>query len=174
MVENIEENNINENSEPEEESNLVSWEVPEHNVYERGRSWYIIFSLIVGALLLYGFLTANFLLAVIAIIASLVILLHDSQEVPQIKFSITDEGIYLGKKFHDFDEFEQFAIIYKPNQDIKNLYLDFKNKLKPMLSIPLENKNPVYIRNILSEYLEEDTERTDPPFSEEFSKLFKI
>jgi hypothetical protein len=157
-----------------EEEEFISWQIPEHNVYERSKTWYIVFSLIIGALILYSFLSANFLLAVIAIIASLVILLHDSQEAPQIKFSITDEGVYVGKKFYDFDEFEQFAIVYKPNQDIKNLYLDFKNKLKPMLSIPLENKNPVYIRNILSEYLDEDTERTDPPFSEEFSRLLKI
>jgi hypothetical protein len=169
------ENNNDQNFTQEEENEeFISWQIPEHNVYERGRTWYIVFSLVVGALLLYGFLTANFLLAVIAIIAALVILLHDSQEPPQITFSITDEGVYLGKKFHDFDEFEQFAIVYKPNQDIKNLYLDFKNKLKPMLSIPLKDRNPVYIRNILSEYLEEDTERTDPPFSEEFSRLFKI
>jgi hypothetical protein len=169
------ENNNDQNFIQEEENEeFISWQIPEHDVYERGRTWYIIFSIVVGGLLLYGFLTANFLLAVIAIMASLVILLHDSQEAPQIKFSITEEGIYVGRKFYDFDEFEQFAIVYKPNQDIKNLYLDFKNKFKPMLSIPLEDKNPIYIRNLLSEYLEEDTEMTDPPFSEELSKLLKI
>jgi len=158
----------------QKEKKLISWNIPEHNIYERGNLWYVLFSIIIGLLLLYGLFAKNFLFAVIIIISALIILFHDSQESPFIEFSITDEGVYMGRKFHDFDELEQFAIVYKPNQGIKNLYLDFKNKLKPMLSIPLENKNPVYIRKVLSEYLDEDTERTDPPFSEEFSRLFKI
>lgn len=169
------ENKTPQNQSSEEEGKaILSWQIPEHNVYERGKSWYIIFSLVVAALLLYSLFAQNFLFAVITIIGALIILLHDSQDSPYVTFSITDEGVYLGDKFYDFDEFEQFAIVYKPDQGVKNLYMDLKNKLKPMLSIPLENKNPVYIRNVLAEYLEEDTERTDPPFSEEVSRLLKI
>ena len=176
MSNHMEEDNNTQNPDnnQQEHEELISWEIPEHNSYERGKWWYVVFSVAVAALLLFSLATQNFLFAVITIIAALIILLHDSQEPPRIKFSITDEGVYVGKRFYDFDEFEQFAIVYKPNQDIKNLYLDFKNKLKPMLSIPLEDKNPVYIRNTLVEYLDEDTERTDPPFSEEFSQILKI
>lgn len=168
------ENKTSQNPLSEGEEEIISWKIPEHDVYERGKSWYLVFSLVVAALLLYGLFVQNFLFAVIIIVGALIILLHDSQESPYISFSITDEGVHVGNKFHDFDEFEQFAIVYKPDQEIKNLYLDFKNKLKPMLSVSLEDKNPVYIRNVLTEYLEEDTERTDPPFSEEMSRLLKI
>lgn len=153
---------------------IISWKIPEFDKHKRELGWYIVASIIAILLLIYSFFSSNFLFAVIIIIATLVIILHDGREPMMISFSITDEGVIVGKKFHDFDELKDFSIVYKPRQNIKNLYFEFKNVIRPRLSIPLVKMNPLPIRKILLKYLPEDLERTDQPLSEFFGKLFKL
>ncbi len=153
---------------------FIGWKVPEYEKHERTKSWYIMAIIITLLLLLFSFFTANFLFAVIIMIVSLVVILHDGREPDMVKISLTDEGIILGKKFYDYDEIKDFAVVYKPRQEVKNLYFDFKSFLRPQLSIPLENKNPLSIRKNLLKYLPEDLDRTDQPLSEGLGKLFKL
>lgn len=153
---------------------VMGWPVPEYEKHERSTGWYVIAGVVAIALLIYCFFTANFLFAVIIIVSALVIILHHGREPERVKFSITDEGIVIGRKFYDYDEIKDFAIVYKPRIDVKRLYFEFKNALKHRLSIPLENMNPLAVREILLKYLKEDLERTDQPLSEGLAKLFKL
>ena len=152
----------------------ISWPVPEYDKHEKGGGWYIFYSLIAFLLILYSFLSGNFLFAVIIIIAAIVIVLRDGQEPDFVKISLTEEGVIVGRKFYDYDEFKNFSIVYKPKLEIKNLYFEFSNSLKPRLSIPLKKMNPLLIRKSLLRYLPEDLDRTDRPLSEELGKLFKL
>jgi hypothetical protein len=110
----------------------------------------------------------------IIIVISIIIILNDGQKPMTVNFSITDEGVMIGKKFYDYDELKNFSVIYKPRRDIKNLYFEFKNPIKQRLSIPLMDQDPLKIRKYLLKYLEEDLERTDPPLSENLARLFKL
>lgn len=153
---------------------LLSWEVPEFEKHERTKRWYIISIVASLLLMLFAFLTSNFLFAVIIIIAALIVILRDGQEPEMVRFIIATEGVVIGRKFYDYDEIKDFAVVYKPNLGIKNIYFEFKTVIKPRLSIPLINNNPLPIREILLKYLPEDLERTDQPVSEALGKTFKL
>jgi len=153
---------------------IMGWQVPEYDKHERGRGWYILAAIFGLLLLIYAFFSGNFLFAAIIIIATLVIVMHDGREPIKVDFNITDEGLMVGKRFYDYDEIKDFAIVYKPHQGIKNLYFEFKSILKPRLSIPLGDLNPLPIRGNLLKYLPEDLERTDQPVSEALAKMFKL
>ena len=153
---------------------IVGWEAPEYEKHPRTKTWYIIAVIAALVLLLFSFWTSNFLFAVIIIVASLVIILHDGHEPIPVNISLTEEGVIIGRRFYDYDELKNFAVVYKPNQGVKNLYFEFKNSLRPRLSIPLADMNPLPIRQNLLEYLAEDLERTDQPLSETLAKLFKL
>jgi hypothetical protein len=157
-----------------EKNESISWQVPEYDKHEKTKSWYIFYSIVAFLLILYSFFSGNFLFAVIIIIAAIVIVLRDGQNPAMVKISLEPEGITVGKKFHDFDEFKNFSIIYKPKEEIKNLYFEYKNSLKPRLSIHLKNNNPLLIRKNLLKYLPEDLDRTDQPLSEALAKIFKL
>ena len=153
---------------------ITGWSIPEYDKHEREKNWYII-SAIVGLLfLIYSFFSGNFLFAAIIIIGALVIIIHDGQEPITIDCIITDQGLIVGRKFYDYDIIKDFSIVYKPRENIKNLYFEFKNVLKPRLSIPLKSMNPLPIRENLLKYLPEDLERTDQPLSEALAKMFKL
>lgn len=153
---------------------IVGWEIPEYDRHERSKNWYVMASIIAIALLIYAFFTANFLFAVIIIIGALVIIMHDGQEPDLVGVVLTTEGIVVGSRFYDYEELNNFAIVYRPNYGVKKLYFEFKNPVKPRLSIPLINMNPLPIRENLLKYLPEDLERTNEPLSEGLAKLFKL
>ncbi|PIR93128.1 hypothetical protein COT99_02385 [Candidatus Falkowbacteria bacterium CG10_big_fil_rev_8_21_14_0_10_43_10] len=153
---------------------VISWAVPEYDKRERSKRWYIISSIAALSILVYSVWTGNFLFVVIIVLSALVIITNDFRQPDIINFSIGDEGLILGKKFIDYSELKNFSIIYKPRQDVKQLYFEFNNIFRPQLSIYLGNINPLKIRDILLNYLQEDLERENEPLSEQLGKLFKI
>lgn len=153
---------------------IIAWDAPEYHKPLRGKNWYIGAIVTAILLLLFSFFTGNFLFAVIIIVATLIIILHDGHEPVSVDINLTTEGVAVGRKFYDYDELKNFAIVYKPNLGVKNLYFEFKNALRPRLSLPLDNMNPLPIRKILLKYLPEDLERTDQPLSEALAKFFRL
>ena len=165
---------------------LISWEVPEYDKHERTKHWYTWALIIGGFLLISSFFSVdfipdfkveyqpNFLFTLIIIIAAIVIILNDGRDPDMVGVILTEEGLIVGRKFYDYDDIKDFSIVYKPRQEVKNLYLEFKNPLKHRLSIPLLDMNPLPIRDILVKYLPEDLDRIHPPASEGLAKLFKI
>ncbi len=173
-----------------EENNKVqylSWQVPEYDKHERGKKWYIIATIVLIVFLFFCFFeinswkivflgtNSNFIFALILIISAIITIINDGQKPNMVDFKIGPEGVNIGKKFYDYDELKHFSVIYKPNMDIKHLYLEFKNSLtRPRLSIHLMDQDPITVRNYLLRYLDEDLERVVPPSSEQLTKLLKL
>ncbi|MEK7164452.1 MAG: hypothetical protein AAB779_00745, partial [Patescibacteria group bacterium] len=93
---------------PKQNKILIEWLVPEYREHSRSRRWYMVAGTILVLLLTYCLLTANFLFALIIIIASIIIILQDKHEAPKITFSITEAGIGLGKDFYDYAKLQSF------------------------------------------------------------------
>jgi hypothetical protein len=91
-----------------------------------------------------------------------------------IDFVLEEEGIVIGSKFYDYDEIKNFSIVYKPKENIKNLYLTFNNNLKNRITIPLIDENPLIIRRYLLQYLDEDLDRNHEPVSESIARMLKL
>ena len=158
----------------EQFNEIIAWDVQEYEKHDRGRAWYVTAVILALLALVYSFWTSNFLFVVIIVIAAVVIILNDGREPEKVKFAISGEGLIIGKRFIDYDDLKNFSIIYKPRQNVKKLYFEFKNVLRPRLSINLDNMNPLPIREILLNYLPEDLERENEPLSEQLGRLFKI
>ena len=153
---------------------LISWEVPEYVKHERSSLWYIIAGVIGFALLILSVFTANYLFSFIIVLVALIVIITAKEDPEKVVVSITDEGIIVGRKFYDFDEFKTFSVIYKPSQNVKNLYFEFHNFTKQRLSILLEDMNPLPIRELLLQFMQEDLDRTDIPLSEMLARLFRL
>lgn len=152
---------------------LISWDFPEFEKYERNRTWYLIASLIFIALLIYAVFTANFLFAVIIIFVSIILYFQEKHEQIIVTFAITPDGLILGEKFYAFKEIKKFYLIYEP-PEVKKLYIEFKNFLKPRLGIPLLEQNPVRVREILVNYLDEDLDKEYEPLTDKIGRFFKF
>lgn len=166
--------------------NSIQWQVPEYRIPKRGRNWYLLATLFVLIALFFCFFTisnwqiiflgakSNFLFALIIFMSIAIMIIHESQEPRMINVKLNPDGISIGKRFYDYDDIKNFCVLYKPKQSVKNLYLEFTNKMLPRLSVPLRSQDPLNVRNYLVRYLDEDLDRAAPPLSETLTKLFKL
>lgn len=166
--------------------NILTWEIPEYKKPERSKRWYIIAGTLTFILLFFNFFSisnwrlvflgpnSNYLFSLIIIIALAIMLINESQEPMILKFRLTPEGVKIGKRFYDYDEFKHFYVIYKPRQSVKQLYLEFNNNIRPRLSIPLRRMDALEVRNYLVKYLDEDLERIDQPLSEQLTRILRL
>lgn len=157
----------------ENENFLINWTFPELQAPERSKSWYVWASLISLVLLFIAVMTGNFLFGLLIILIAIVLFAHHHKDIEEIEFGITDEGLQIDDKFFDFRDLKHFWIIYEPPV-VKNLYFEFKSSTRPRITIPLRDINPVKVRKILLEYMEEDLSRETEPLSESLGRRLKI
>ena len=152
---------------------LTKWHFPEFEKMERSAYWYIILIIIAVGLLIFSLTESNFLFAVIIVMVVIIILLYQRKESLELDIKITEAGLQIGEKFYAYKDLEKFFIIYEP-PEISTLYIEFKSNLKPRLSIPLQDQNPVKVRNTLLLFLEEDIYREEEPTSDSLTRWLKL
>ncbi len=152
---------------------MYEWWIKEFEQYERSRRWYIIMLLLAGFCVIYGFLTNNYLFALIIILLGIIMYLHELQEPLMVYFAITETGIILGKKYYRFSELKDFYMLYNP-PIVKNLYFSLDNRVKYRLVIPLLDFDPRPIREYLEQYLTENVEIEDEPTIDKLARVLKI
>ncbi|NQV13227.1 MAG: hypothetical protein HQ530_02895 [Parcubacteria group bacterium] len=152
---------------------LFHWQTQEFQKYNFESSKLLL--LIVGgiALLIYAFLTANYLFMVFVIMTAVVIYIFDKKEPAAIDVSITKEGILIGEKLLTYEEdLKSFWVLYNP-PEVKTLNFDRQQMMFPNISLQLEDENPLKIREALLRYLPEDMEKEEH-FSEKAARKLGI
>ncbi len=151
----------------------ASWDFPEFTKYDKSRGWYLTFILIFLAMLVWSYFTNNLLFAIILVIFVAVYFLIERKEPVNVEVLITEDGLILNNKLFEYSDFAKFYIIYYP-PEIKNLYFEYKNGFKQRIAIPLEDQNPVKIREALLNFVDEDLEKEEMPAAESISRIFKL
>ncbi|HBP00200.1 MAG: hypothetical protein UU48_C0001G0059 [Candidatus Uhrbacteria bacterium GW2011_GWF2_41_16] len=152
---------------------LLTWQVDEYLNHERPRSWYVIGAILSVALIIYAIATANFLFAVIILMAGLITLFSTFQSPDRIEVILTTTGVVVGDAFYEFKSMKNFSIIYEP-PEIKVLYLDFLKPWMPLLSVPLEEMDPNRVREILLSFCEENITRQEESLTDLVRRLYKL
>ncbi len=152
---------------------LISWEFPEYERHDRSFVWYLVAFIVIAGLLLYSVLTVNFLFSVIIIILVIINFFYFIREPRKVGFKITEDGIELDGKFYLYKELKNFWVIYDPPK-VKSLYFDFKSSFSPLVPVSLEDQDPLRVRKVLLDYLEEDLEKEEESVSDGLSRILKL
>jgi hypothetical protein len=152
---------------------LMRWEFDEYHRPHRGTKWYFFATIIGGALLLYSVFTGNYIFGVIIILVALIYFLYDVHAPPKTSFTITTSGVKLGRKYYKYRELDDFWIVYRPG-DHTHHYINPSRMGVANLSIPLDEEDPLQIRELLLQYIPENEHEDDEPLSEVFGKILKL
>jgi len=152
---------------------FASWSFPRFVRHERGRWWYLIAGLIIIGLLTYALLSRNFLFALIIILGTGVFLILERRELDEATLAITEDGIVLDNVLWPYEDLRNFWLVYEP-PTVKTLYINPRNALRGRMSIPIQDQNPVAIRQALLTYLPEDPERVQESFTDFTSRILKL
>ncbi len=152
---------------------LHRWTIKEYEDHTRDKRWYIVMSLVASVLILFGLFSGNFLFSLIIILFGIILYLQSHQRAPDVLISITDLGVLIGSRFYPYGELEGFYIIYEPPH-VKSLFLETKSWFRPRIQIGLVDMNPIAVRDSLLGFLDEDLDKEDEPFSEQFARNWRI
>ncbi|KKQ27163.1 MAG: hypothetical protein US42_C0014G0060 [Candidatus Magasanikbacteria bacterium GW2011_GWC2_37_14] len=152
---------------------LHEWSILEYEQHERNTAWYVIMGVLGVGLVTYALLTGNFLFALIVVLFAIILFLQSHQSPRNVLFQITDLGVVVGSRFYPYSELNNFYVVYNP-PEVKNLFISCKSTWRPLLRIPLLDKNPVEVKYSLREFLTEDLEKEDEPMSEKIGRNWRI
>ncbi len=152
----------------------IAWQIQDYEHRGHDKKWYIIAGIIALALIVYSLFTYNYLFAMIIVMTAILIYFLDKQEPMTIDFSVSGSGIHFGQRLIPYEKLKDFAVVFRPKDDIRGLYFSYKNSARHRLSIPLNGTDPLILRRFLLKYLNEDLDRTDAPFSEGIAKMLKL
>ncbi len=150
-----------------------SWSVVEYPHHERGFWWYLVATLVGGALIVYALVTGNIMFAFIVVIFALILFILSRVPPRSLLVVIDDTGITVGSHKYLWKELKSFWIIYEPPA-LKNLYLEFGAGFRSRLTLGLEDGDPVAIREFLMQYIPEESDKTDEPMSDWLGRILKI
>lgn len=150
-----------------------TWSFKEYEKFQRSGRWYWVMGILAAALIAYAVMSGNYLFALIIVLFGIILVLQEMNEPAELDFGITDTGIVVGTKYYSFNELEKYWIIYNP-PSVKVLYFEPKATLKHRLHIPIDEADPIVIRDYLNMYLLEDLEKEDEPLSDRLGRLLKI
>jgi hypothetical protein len=152
----------------------ISWKIAEYTKYPRDKKWYIIASIIAIGLIIYAIIDKNYFFALIIILSSGLIIFFNNEPPKKITVTLKYDGIELGSRFYEFYSIQNFYIIYRPKENIRRLYFEFKSAIRQRLSIDLDKQDPVKVRNYLRQYIDEDLDKEHEPLSEGLAKIFRL
>ncbi|MFA6422713.1 MAG: hypothetical protein WCV92_04930 [Candidatus Buchananbacteria bacterium] len=150
-----------------------SWRYQEYFRHEKTVAWYVVSLILLVLAVVWCYFDNNITFGMFLILFYLVVLLYNNLNSEIVAFTITADGIRIGKKYHFFREFDYFFIVYE-EVGIKNLYLQFRNPLKGRLAVPLDGQDALEIRKFLLKYLREDLEREAEPISDRLRRWLKL
>jgi hypothetical protein len=162
--EKIQESEVKETKKP-----VFHWQFAETGNKEKNKKHYLIAMLVLAAFLIFAIFDKNFLFIVFLILTMLIITLEHKRKPLIVDFYIFEDGIKISDKFYTWQDIKNFRIVYEPPQ-VKNIYFDFKGMLIPSISLPLEDEDPIKIREFLKKYISEDLSRPYEPLIDKINR----
>lgn len=133
----------------------ISWKAPEFIFYKKSAWWYIVVVIVglgLGALFYY----LDNLLAIIAVLLTMIVLLIIGNQKPKEKnYTLTQNGIIIDNKETAYTDFKSYYVTYIEN--IATLHLEKAKKISAPITILLLNVNESQVIEIISKNLSENT-----------------
>lgn len=157
---------------PNQTSNVLhQWRAPEFEVYEKSARWYLAATIFLTALVIYALVINSPIMAITFILVGIVGYIHLQHDPEMVTFKITTRGVVAGKDLYPFENIKSFWIFYDPAHT-KVISLHTNASMLPFVHIPLGNEDPVEVREILLDYIEEIPQ--DPSFVDVLERVLHI
>ncbi len=105
--------------------------------------------------LAYIFFQKNILTAILFFLVALIVLIFCFKEKRALAWEITRHGVAIAGSFFPYQDLKSFWIEYQPSH-IKEISLRSKKWYQGYLKIPLNQEDPLKVREILLEFLPEE------------------
>ncbi|TSC56452.1 MAG: Uncharacterized protein G01um101418_341 [Parcubacteria group bacterium Gr01-1014_18] len=152
---------------------LAQWNFREHVRQERTGRWFLILGIISGLLMVYALWNTNFLFALIIVLVLFILFLRYNKEPKNLQFSVTDRGILLDRDFIPHQNLKRFWMVYDPPH-VSKIYFEKDALMNGLLIVPMEDNDPVEIREALLPFVAEDLGTDNETVAEALARWMKL
>jgi|GEM_PF-3214985 len=145
---------------------VFEWNSEEFEYHEKGTNWKWGLVTVAAVFVLLFALTGNWMAAIVAVVASLVIYQYAFKKPRILHYIVSRDGITVGEQTIGFDEFVSYWI-----SDDGWLY--FNKKWRPRLTIRLNSVDPEALDDFLAIFLEK-VARSDRDSADRWSNVLKL
>lgn len=131
-----------------------SWKAPEFELYEKSRNWYIAAGLFIFIMVIYAVFTNAPIMAITFILIGIVGYIYAQKDPRIVNFCITSKGVLADRQFYSYENIFSFWIFYEPNHT-RVISLHTKASVLPFVHIPIEDEDPVKLRDLLMQNIPE-------------------
>jgi hypothetical protein len=140
---------------------LLEWRAMEHHRQPKSARWFVILAVATTIAAGIFILMANFI-AVITIALAGGLLYFIAQKDPgELRYRLMVDGIAINNTLYHYKDVAAFNVVYQP-PETKIVLLRSKRRLAPLLHLELGDTDPLPVRDILLEFLPEDTDLEEP------------
>ena len=150
---------------------LLHWRAPEFEVSDRDRKWYFGVTTVLLAIVAYAVFTNALIMAITFILIGTVGYIYIHKEPRTLDFALTEEGVIAGREIDEFDSLRSFWIFYEED-GLQVISFHTSSYLLPYVHIPIHDQDPVAIREILLEHLDE--EKHEPGMLEVLDRILHL
>jgi len=146
----------------EDEATLYEWRAVEHNHRPKTGAWYAAFA--VGTTLVVGIqlFMLNFVGAVTIALTGAAVY-YIAQFKPQVaRYRILMDGIAINNLMYHWRDLAKFNVVYEPEDEVMTVIFLSKRYFSPYIHMEIGDANPIEIRDVLLEFLDEDQEMDEP------------
>ena len=142
----------------EETKTEISWTAPEFIHQPKGSLWFILVGVADLVLIIYFLFQRDYLTALLFLLLGLVTFYFARLPAKNLHIQIGPKGLKLNQIQIPYQKLKKFWIVYEP-PIIKTLNFETTAYFNRFLTLQLEDKNPLPIRELLLKYIPEDLER---------------
>jgi len=136
---------------------LYSWDAKEYVQHERSISWYWWAAAIALVVIVYAIAIRQWTLIAVVLVVGVVIYLMGRTEPRTFTHELLDTGIKIGGRLYPYTTLQSFWLVIEGR--VRELKVLQSGKLKPLLSLQLDNAEVEQVRGVLSKFLPEEEER---------------
>lgn len=134
---------------------LLSWHALEYPRIRRRPEWFLALAALTVALVIAALVIQNYFFAFFLAVAGALIGWFAARAPRLIRLAITDKGIMIDRKLHEFKELKSFWIFYDPPL-FNEISVISKKTIMPRIVVPLEGTPQEKVRDILRRFLPEE------------------
>jgi len=149
---------------------IFSWSFS--NDKGRGSMWYVIALSVIIGLVVWGFLTKQYVMSFLIILITGVTFFVENNSEENTHISITNLWIKVNNFFYDYSKITAFSLIYDGDQAVI-LRLQLVKKGIKYLDIMIDNEIVPVLKEILPNFLQED-EHGEFTFTDKIIRILKL
>lgn len=127
---------------------FYQWRASEFEAYEKSGRWYLIFAVFILSMIIYALFSNGPIMAITFILLGIVGYIYLQKDPRVVNFSITSKGVTADKEMYLYENINSFWIFYDPHHT-RVISLHTKASMLPFIHIPIGDKDPVAIRELL-------------------------